>query len=182
VATTVDQGSSFWAELPVAEHPTARSERAEARPRQVHEQQRDQGQEVGPVLTVLYIEDNRANLKLVEHVLRRRPAVKLISAMRPMLGLDLAREHHPDLILLDLGLPDMPGEEVLRRLRAGSKTADVPVVILSSADTNPGLCTRLLERGVRTFLTKPLDVEALLGLLDTMAAERQQGESPPVSS
>jgi CheY-like chemotaxis protein len=178
----MDQGSSFWVELPVAEDPAGRSERPHARPDQVQEQQPDQGQEVGPVLTVLYIEDNPANLKLVEHVLRRRPAVKLISAMRPMLGLDLAREHHPDLILLDLGLPDMPGEEVLRRLRAGSKTADVPVVIFSSADTSPGLCTRLLERGVRTFLTKPLEVKALLGLLDTIAAERQHAESPPVSS
>jgi DNA-binding response OmpR family regulator len=180
VATTVDQNSSSWVELPVAEDPAGRSERAEVRPDQDHEQQQDQ--EVGPVLTVLYIEDNSASLKLVEHVLSRRPGVKLISAMRPQLGLDLAREHHPDMILLDLGLPDLPGEEVLRRLRAGSKTADVPVVILSSADTSPGLCTRLLERGVRTFLTKPLDVKELLGLVDAIAAERRQAGSPPVSS
>ena len=175
----MDQASTFWVELAVAEDPTGRSERAQARPDQAHEQQQDQ---VGPVLTVLYIEDNPANLKLVERVLSRRPAVKMISAMGPLLGLDLAREHHPDLILLDLSLPDMPGEEVLRRLRAGSKTADVPVVILSSADTSPELCTRLLERGVRTFLTKPLEVKELLGLLDTIAAERQPAESPPASS
>jgi DNA-binding response OmpR family regulator len=121
-----------------------------------------------------------SNLQLVEHILSRRPGVELISAMRPQLGLDLAAEHQPDLILLDLGLPDMPGEEVLRRLRAGSKTADLPVVILSSADTSPSLCTRLLERGVRSFLTKPLDVKKLFALLDTITAEQEQAESRPI--
>jgi CheY-like chemotaxis protein len=93
--------------------------------------------------------------------------------MRPQLGLDLAAEHHPDLILLDLHLPDMPGQEVLRRLRAEPRTADVPVVILS-ADARPTLIKELLGQGVRAFLTKPLDVKELLGLLDEVAGERDQ--------
>ncbi|HEV2927659.1 MAG TPA: ATP-binding protein, partial [Propionibacteriaceae bacterium] len=167
VASTPGQGSSFWVELPRTQSPT---ERGEPPPEQ--DPGRDQ-----PALTVLYIEDNLSNLQLVEHILRHRPGVKLISAMRPQLGLDLAAQHQPDLILLDLGLPDMPGEEVLRRLRAGSKTADLPVVVLSSADTSPSLCTRLLELGVRTFLTKPLEVKNLFALVDTMAAERAQAAS-----
>ncbi|HWC41823.1 MAG TPA: response regulator [Actinomycetota bacterium] len=122
-------------------------------------------------LTVLYIEDNLSNLQLVERVLRRRPGVRLISAMRPQLGLDLAAEHDPGLLLLDLHLPDMTGQEVLRRLRAEPRTARVPVVILS-ADARPSLIKELLDRGVRAFLTKPLDVRELLDLVDTVAAER----------
>ena len=123
-------------------------------------------------LTVLYIEDNLSNLQLVERVLNRRPEVRLISAMRPQLGLDLAAEHDPDLVLLDLHLPDMPGQEVLRRLRTQARTANVPVVILS-ADARPALINELLAQGVRAFLTKPLDVRELLELLDSVAAEQQ---------
>jgi CheY-like chemotaxis protein len=110
-----------------------------------------------------------------------RGSLKLISAMRPQLGLDLAGEHHPDLILLDLDLPDMPGQEVLRRLRADSNTAHIPVVILS-ADARPALITRLLEEGARAFLTKPLDIKELLALLDTIAAEQHQTGSRATSS
>jgi CheY-like chemotaxis protein len=93
--------------------------------------------------------------------------------MRPELGLELASEHHPDLVLLDLHLPDMPGEVVLRRLQANPRTAEIPVVILS-ADARPGLIQRLLEQGARAFLTKPLDVKEFLELLDAVAAERAQ--------
>jgi CheY-like chemotaxis protein len=132
-------------------------------------------------LTVLYIEDNLSNLQLVERVLRRRPAVRLISAMRPQLGLDLAAEHDPGLLLLDLHLPDMPGQEVLRRLRAEPRTANVPVVILS-ADARPSLIQELLDRGVRAFLTKPLDVRELLDLVDAVAAERAGSASQRVNA
>jgi CheY-like chemotaxis protein len=132
-------------------------------------------------LTVLYIEDNLSNLQLVERVLRRRPAVRLISAMRPQLGLDLAAEHDPGLLLLDLHLPDMTGQEVLRRLRAEPRTARVPVVILS-ADARPSLIQELLDRGVRAFLTKPLDVRELLDLVDSVAAERAGPASQRVNA
>jgi CheY-like chemotaxis protein len=97
--------------------------------------------------------------------------------MRPQLGLELAAEHDPDLILLDLHLPDMPGQEVLRRLRAEPRTAKVPVVILS-ADARPNLVKELLAKGVRAFLTKPLDVKELLELLNTVATERDQARVP----
>jgi CheY-like chemotaxis protein len=163
VATTVGQGSRFWVELPVTEGPVERAER---------QRELDPKAAKAPEspLTVLYIEDNLSNLQLVERVLSRRPGVRLISAMRPQLGLDLAAEHDPDLILLDLHLPDMPGQEVLRRLRAEPRTAQVPVIILS-ADARPSLIQALLDQGVRAFLTKPLDVRELLGLLDTVAGE-----------
>jgi len=109
----------------------------------------------------------------VERVLGHRPGVRLISAMRPQLGLQLAGQHHPDLILLDLHLPDMPGQEVLRRLQAEPRTAQVPVAILS-ADARPALIERLLAEGAHGFLTKPLDVKELLGLVDGIAAGREQ--------
>ena len=91
--------------------------------------------------------------------------------MRPQLGLELAAEHDPDLILLDLHLPDMPGQEVFRRLQADPRTANVPVVVLS-ADARPTLIKELLGQGIRAFLTKPLDVKELLELLNTIATER----------
>jgi CheY-like chemotaxis protein len=99
--------------------------------------------------------------------------------MRPLLGLELAGEHHPDLILLDLHLPDMPGQEVFRRLRANPRTAEIPVVVLS-ADARPSLIKNLLDQGVRAFMTKPLDVKELLDLLDGVAVGRKRsGQEAP---
>jgi PAS domain S-box-containing protein len=171
LASTPGQGSTFWVELPLTETPVERLERAAPLPEDQPERER-------PALRVLCIEDNLSNLQLLAHILRRRPRVKLISSIQPQLGLYLEAEHQPDLILLDLGLPDMPGEEVLRRLRAGSKTADIPVVILS-ADARPDQITRVLGQGARSFLTKPLDVQELLALLDTIEAEHDQAGSSP---
>jgi PAS domain S-box-containing protein len=168
--STPQQGSTFWVELPLVEGPVQQDERE--RPDEPAPATQEP-EPAGPTLTVLYIEDNLSNLQLVERVLSRRPGVRLISAMRPQLGLDLAAEHDPDLVLLDLHLPDMPGQEVLRRLQANPKTAGIPVVILS-ADARPGLVQRLLEQGARAFLTKPLDVKELLELLDAVAAEGQE--------
>jgi PAS domain S-box-containing protein len=170
LASTPGQGSAFWVELPLVEGPLQQEEVQPPADEAVEEEPADHG---GPAITVLYIEDNMSNLRLVERVVGRRPGVRLISAMRPELGLELAGEHAPDVVLLDLHLPDMPGEVVLRRLQANPRTAGIPVVILS-ADARPNLIERLLEQGARAFLTKPLDVKQFLELLDAVAAERQQ--------
>jgi signal transduction histidine kinase/ActR/RegA family two-component response regulator len=160
------QGSTFWVELPLIEAPAEAAADLGAAP----QPEPEQVEQTGHDLTVLYIEDNVSNLQLVERVMQRR-GIALISAMRPQLGLDLAGEHQPDLILLDLHLPDMPGQEVFRRLRANAKTAEIPVVVLS-ADARPNLISRMLDDGVRAFLTKPLDVKELLELIDAVADER----------
>jgi CheY-like chemotaxis protein len=160
------QGSTFWVELPLIEAPAEAAADLAAAP----QPEPEQVEQTGHDLTVLYIEDNVSNLQLVERVMQRR-GITLISAMRPQLGLDLAGEHQPDLILLDLHLPDMPGQEVFRRLRANAKTAEIPVVVLS-ADARPNLISRMLDDGVRAFLTKPLDVKQLLELIDAVADER----------
>ena len=164
--TIPQQGSTFWVELPLIEAPAEAAADLGAAP----QPEPEQVEQTGHDLTVLYIEDNVSNLQLVERVMQRR-GIALISAMRPQLGLDLAGEHQPDLILLDLHLPDMPGQEVFRRLRANAKTAEIPVVVLS-ADARPNLISRMLDDGVRAFLTKPLDVKELLGLIDAVADER----------
>ena len=95
--------------------------------------------------------------------------------MQGRLGLELAREHHPDLILLDLHLPDMGGREVLDRLRLDPETAGIPVVIIS-ADATPGQVKRLLAAGATDYLTKPLDVSQFLRVLDDNLTQGVDGD------
>jgi PAS domain S-box-containing protein len=115
---------------------------------------------------LLYIEDNLANLDLVETFLSTRPGWRLVPALQGRIGVELAREHRPDLVLLDLHLPDIGGEEVLRRLRADPRTAGIPVVIISADATRDSL-ERLRAAGADAYLTKPLDLDDFLATLET---------------
>ena len=116
-------------------------------------------------LVVLHVEDNPSNASLVAQVLARRPQVRLLTAGEARLGLELARRHRPDLLLLDLHLPDLPGDEMLCRIKADPELADINVVVVS-ADATPGRIRRMLDLGVEGYLTKPVAVEALLRLVD----------------
>jgi PAS domain S-box-containing protein len=116
--------------------------------------------------SLLYIEDNLANLDLVETFLLSRPGWKLVPALQGRIGVELAREHRPDLVLLDLHLPDISGEEVLRRLRADPRTATIPIVIISADATRDSL-DRLRGAGADAYLTKPLDLDEFLATLET---------------
>lgn len=120
--------------------------------------------------TVLYIEDNLSNLKLVERLVKRRSHIVLISAMQGGMGVTLARDHKPDLILLDLNLPDLPGGEVLARLHSDGSTAELPVVVIS-ADATSGQIERLVDAGARDYLTKPIDVNRFFEVLDEYCSE-----------
>jgi CheY-like chemotaxis protein len=156
-------GSTFWIELPYTEAP----EHA------VHRQEQLNAIEIKHIRgtrTVLYIEDNLANMRLMEHIVSYRPQVRLMSAVQGRLGLDLAYQHQPDLILLDLHLPDLSGDEVLRRLQADPRTNGIPVVMIS-ADATPGQVDRLLSAGAASYMTKPLNVENLLKAFDDYLAE-----------
>ena len=164
VTSRVGIGSTFAVELPRTAAPVDVLKPVEASPTLPTAARQAR-------VTVLYIEDNLSNLRLIEQVLSRRPHATLLSAMQGRLGLDLAREHRPDLILLDLHLPDLSGEEVLRQLLAEPRTRDIPVVVLS-ADATPGQVERLLAVGARAYLTKPLDVPKFLALVD----QRVSGE------
>jgi CheY-like chemotaxis protein len=163
VKSAVDRGSTFWVELARAENPNGEVERVAG---QVPVSPMTRGS------TVLYIEDNLSNLRLIEQVLARRPGVRLLSAMQGRLGLELAREHRPSLVLLDLQLPDMPGDEVLRRLREDPRTSQIPVVVIS-ADASPGQVQRMLSAGAQTYLTKPIDVREFLRILDETVARAE---------
>ena len=101
----------------------------------------------------------------MEGILFCRPEIKLISALQGTLALDLARQHHPDLILLDVHLPDMKGDEVLRRLQAEPQLRDIPVVVIS-ADAASHQIARLRVAGGRDYLTRPLDVGRFLAVLE----------------
>jgi signal transduction histidine kinase/CheY-like chemotaxis protein len=114
--------------------------------------------------TLLYIEDNPSNFRLVEQLFSDRPDVRVIPAQQGGVGLDLARAHHPDLILLDLNLPDMSGAEVLERLLIDPITERIPVVILSADATQRDL-GRLRSAGARDFLSKPLDLAHLMAII-----------------
>ncbi len=118
---------------------------------------------------VLYIEDALSNLELIERLLASRPDAKLIPAMQGRLGLELARQHRPDLILLDPHLPDLPGEEVLRRLQEAPETRGIPVVTISADALPAGQAGRLVR--ARTHLATPLDVRKFLALLDDLLGE-----------
>ncbi|HEX2208068.1 MAG TPA: PAS domain S-box protein, partial [Longimicrobium sp.] len=121
----------------------------------------------GQPVTLLYVEDNLANLSLVETILAARPGWKTIPALQGRLGAELACEHMPDLVLLDLHLPDVQGDEVLRRLRADKRTARIPVVMIS-ADATPRTIDRLRAQGADAYLTKPLDVDEFLSTIDRL--------------
>jgi CheY-like chemotaxis protein len=115
--------------------------------------------------SVLYVEDNISNFELVEQVLSRRPEVSLLAAMNGNLGFDLAREHRPDLILVDLHLPGMSGEELLERLKTDPATAAIPVVVIS-ADATESQIERLRSAGAHDYLTKPIELKSFLDLVD----------------
>ncbi|WP_111764896.1 PAS domain-containing hybrid sensor histidine kinase/response regulator [Nakamurella deserti] len=127
-------------------------------------------QGIGPT-TLLYIEDNEPNVRVVTSLLRLRPGWQLVHAGLGTTGLALARSRTPDLILLDLHLPDCFGQSVLETLKADPVTAEIPVVILS-ADASRTQVDRLLQAGAAQYMTKPLDVREVLMLLDGITAEQ----------
>ena len=165
VESVVGQGSVFSIEFPQT---TAPEELLHAFPEDAD--QAIARQQAGRSYTVLCIEDNLSNLRLLEVVLQSRPGVSLLAAMQGSIGLDLARQHKPDLILLDLNLPDISGKDVLSRLRQSDVTREIPVIIIS-ADATPPQIERLLAAGAKAYLTKPLNVAEFLSTLDNALQE-----------
>ncbi|HEY7766911.1 PAS domain S-box protein [Longimicrobium sp.] len=150
VESAVGEGSTFWVELPRATEDGGRAAGGGGAPE---------------VRTVLYIEDNRSNVRLVERVLAGRGDLELVAAGEGREGLELARRLKPGLVLLDVHLPDMDGEQVLAELRADPELRATPVVVIS-ADATPGRVQRLLDAGALDYLTKPFDVRRLLAAIE----------------
>ncbi len=157
VSSTLGNGSTFWLELPQAQSPlqTLPASRDTVVGRQAEEECR----------RILYIEDNFSNVTLVDQMLADRTALEMMSAMQGRVGLELARQHTPDLILLDLHLPDLPGWQVLAQLKADHLTREIPVVVLSADATAPQI-SRLLSAGAHAYLTKPIDISEFFRVID----------------
>jgi PAS domain S-box-containing protein len=118
-----------------------------------------------PLRTLLYVEDNPANLKLVEQLIARRPALRLLTAVDGNQGIQLARAHQPDVILMDINLPGISGLEALKILRDDPTTAHIPIVALS-ANAMPRDVAKGLEAGFVSYLTKPIKVPEFMEALD----------------
>jgi PAS domain S-box-containing protein len=157
VESTVGQGSVFWVDLPIAGSDVERKKKPGTGP--LVASAALEGEH-----TIVYIEDSLSSLTLIERILAHHPNIRLLSAARGGLGLELAREQHADLVLADLNLPDMSGEEVLRKLREEPQTHTLPVVMVS-ADASPAQAERMLDAGAQAYLTKPIDVRQFLQVL-----------------
>nr|WP_274522349.1 ATP-binding protein [Ectothiorhodospira mobilis] len=158
-------GSTFWIDLPRVPAPGA-GETGDASSPDGGGEKGPSGETDRPVLTVLCVDDNPANLRLVEQILARRAVrVRLLSASTPGIGLELARVHHPDLILMDIHMPHMDGFQALQRLQDCPQTAGIPVVALT-AHASRGDLKRMRDAGFTDHLGKPLEVDRFLQRLD----------------
>ena len=161
VQSVVGHGSTFWIELPLAA----------AQPKSVPEIARHAdapipGADAPPKATLLYIEDNLSNLQVMQMLLARcRPHWRFVSARDGCTGLEQARQQPPELILLDLQMPGMRGEDVLDHLRGDSATRHIPVIVLS-ADATAHSRERLLAQGADEYVSKPFQMDHLLELFD----------------
>ncbi len=131
-------------------------------PRQIAQAQVQHG---APLRTLLYVEDNPANLKLIEQLIARRPDMRLLSARDGNLGIELARANQPEVILMDINLPGISGIEALKILREDPATAHIPVVALS-ANAMPRDIEKGLQAGFFRYLTKPIKVNEFMDTLD----------------
>jgi len=170
--STVGVGSAFWIELVLTAAPTldiASAEPASAVPAPVTS--------LGRLRTLLYVEDNPANLKLVEQLIARRPDIKLSTAVNGTLGVQMARASRPEMILMDINLPGISGIEALGILRDDPATAHIPIVALS-ANAMPRDIEKGLEAGFFRYLTKPIKVKEFMDTLDATLEFAEMGKAP----
>ncbi len=171
VESTVGLGSVFWFELIATAEPHL-LETAPPAATAVAEAPHS-----GPLRTLLYVEDNPANLKLIEQLIARRPDIHLLSAREGKRGIELARAHQPDVILMDINLPGISGIDALHILREDPATAHIPVIALS-ANAMPRDIEKGLQAGFFRYLTKPIRVNEFmetLGVALEFAAKATHG-------
>jgi PAS domain S-box-containing protein len=173
VESVVGVGSAFWFELSSAAAPQIAVDRAELTA--VAQAQVQRGVSLR---TLLYVEDNPANLKLVEQLIMRRDDLRLLSAVNGDLGIELARDNQPDVILMDINLPGINGTQALKILREDPATAHIPVLAIS-ANAMPRDIRKGIEAGFFRYLTKPIQVNEFMDALDVALefAERKSDRS-----
>ena len=158
--SAVGIGSTFWIELSLTTAPQFAVQDAEhaalARP---------QVSDDTPRRTLLYVEDNPANLELVEQIIARRPELRLLSAADGDLGIEFARTYQPEVILMDINLPGISGIEAMKILRADPATAHIPIIAIS-ANAVPLYIEKGLEAGFFSYITKPIKVDQFMDALE----------------
>lgn len=174
VESDVNRGSTFWVELPRTASPLEK-----VSPLKKASALKHPGAVPAQKRTVLYIEDNLSNLTLIEQILEELPDIELMTTMQGKIGVDLARQHLPDLILLDLHLPDIPGWDVLAQLKANDRTRNIPAIVIS-ADATSRQIKRLMSAGARDYLTKPLDVDQFVRVLEQNASPIEGPAEPAI--
>jgi len=193
VESEVEVGSTFWIELPLQSKDDFQLEKIDSQNEQilglqsdirVHEKDKaDRADElkvfkneldknkiekdlINKKGIVLCIEDNKRNIELIKQVISlKRPNIEIISSLTGKETLQLAIINKPDLILLDLNLPDIIGSEIIRSLQLNKKTKNIPIIVMS-ADVNPQKIEKALSLGAKKYLTKPIELEVLIGLID----------------
>jgi PAS domain S-box-containing protein len=160
VESTVGLGSVFWFELNSTTEPRLEAGTGESADPSPAPIQRWMHQR-----TLLYVEDNPANLKLIEQLIARRADIRLLTARDGILGIQLARTHRPDVILMDINLPGISGIEALKMLRDDPETTHMPVIALS-ANAMPRDIEKGLQAGFFRYLTKPIKVNEFMATLE----------------
>jgi signal transduction histidine kinase/ActR/RegA family two-component response regulator len=169
VESRVGEGSTFWVTLPRAEDIAVTPETSPTH--LAGESNSASTLSSDKRSTVLYIEDQDLNLRLVERIFSSQPQYRLITATHGHTGIDLARTQRPDLILLDLNLPDMSGDEILHRLKSDPALSHIPVIMVS-ADAMGERVQQLLRLGASGYLTKPYKLEEFLRTIQNALAKR----------
>jgi signal transduction histidine kinase/ActR/RegA family two-component response regulator len=162
VVSSYGMGSQFWIEL----ESTEVTQYAPMRSVLDAMAKRTQAQPNAAAHTLLYVEDNPANLKLIQEIIGFRPDIRLLAAANGNLGVELARSHIPDVILMDINLPGISGNEAMLMLRADPKTAHIPVIALS-ANAMPRDIEKSMAFGFFRYLTKPIKIDQLFEALDS---------------
>jgi len=160
VESTMGMGSVFWFELSSASASQGVVEKLNS-----HAITQARIDSNSAVRTLLYVEDNPANLKLLEQLIARRPDLRLLTAINGSLGIELAREKQPEVILMDINLPGISGIQALKTLHDDPLTAHIPVLAIS-ANAMPSDIAKGLEAGFFRYLTKPINVNEFMEALD----------------
>jgi CheY-like chemotaxis protein len=174
--SAVGMGSVFWFELNLTTAPLCVRQEAERATLM-----RPQVPVGTPQRTLLYVEDNPANLELVEQLIARRPDLRMLSAADANLGIEYSRVYQPQVILMDINLPGINGLEAMKILHADPSTAHIPIIALS-ANAVPRDIARALDAGFLSYLTKPIKVGQFMDALDAALTIAQTASSLTINT
>ena len=164
LTSVVDEGTTFWIDIP-------KSRQGAQKTKDIQSSSADKIPSILPGQhTVLYVEDNPANLTVMEEIFDRFPNTNLKSAHNGLIGLERARSLRPDLIILDIHLPDINGYELLTRLKLYDETRHIPVIALS-ANAMPKDIERGRNAGFLDYLTKPLNIQVIIEAINRALAD-----------